>query len=65
MKGENWTKKGVENFDVAQGSFDSAECSDIVGLFLLSELEKRNLGAKLGLFRDDGLGGNQGDPPAE
>ena len=51
-----WTKKGEENFDVAQGSYDSAECSDLVGLFMLSELEKRNLEAFLGLFRDDGLG---------
>ena len=54
--GELWTKKGEENFDVAQGSYDSAECSDLVGLFMLSELEKRNLEAFLGLFRDDGLG---------
>ena len=54
--GEFWTKKGEENFDVAQGSYDSAECSDLVGLFMLSELKKRNLDAALGLFRDDGLG---------
>ena len=43
-------------FDVAQGSYDSLECSDLVGLFMLSELEKQNLEAFLGLFRDDGLG---------
>jgi len=60
MKGQHWTKKREENFDVAQGSFDSAECSDIVGLFLLSELEKENLNANLGLFRDDGLGVTRG-----
>ena len=62
MNGENWTKKGEQNFDVAQGSFDSAECSDLVGLFMLSELGKRNLSALLGLFRDDGLGVSKDSP---
>ena len=62
MKGQHWSKKGEENFDVAQGSFDSAECSDLVGLFLLSELEKENLSANLGLYRDDGLGITTGTP---
>ena len=47
---------------MAQGSFDSAECSDLVGLFLLSELEKENLNANLGLYRDDGLGITMGTP---
>ena len=46
MNGNFWTKKGDENFDVAQGSFDGAEGTDLVGLFMLSELEKRNLKAQ-------------------
>ena len=45
--GEFWTKKGETNFDLAQGSFDSAEASDLVGLFMLSELKKRDLQAFL------------------
>ena len=60
LNGEFLTKKGEENFDLAQGSFDSAEGSDLVGLFMLSELEKRNLAEKLGLFRDDGFGASKG-----
>ena len=60
--GEFWTKKGETNFDLAQGSFDSAEASDLVGLFMLSELKKRDLQAFLGLFRDDGLGVSDATP---
>ena len=35
------------------GSFDSAEVTDLVGLFLLSKLQR--LGIIVGLYRDDGL----------
>ena len=35
------------------GSFDSAEVTDLVGLFLLSKLQ--GLGVTIGLYRDDGL----------
>ena len=35
------------------GSFDGAECCEIVGLFLLSELQE--LGVEVGIYRDDGL----------
>ena len=62
MNGEFWTKKGDTNFDVAQGGFDSAEVCDIVGLFLLSEIEKLNLKAEVGKFRDDGLGASSATP---
>ena len=55
MNEEFWTKKGDTNFDVAQGGYDSAEVCDLVGLFLLSELEKLGLKASMGKFRDDGL----------
>ena len=59
MNGEFWTKKGDTNFDVDQGGFDSA---DIVGLFLLSEIEKLNLKADVGKFCDDGLGASSATP---
>ena len=36
------------------GSYDGAETSDIVGLFLLSKVQ--DLGVSLGCFRDDWLG---------
>ena len=52
--GSTWVKKGEQNFDVAQGSFDGAETTDLVGLFILDklkELEELNSG----LYRDDML----------
>ena len=62
MNKEYWTKKGDRNFDVAQGAFDSAEVCDIVGLFLLSELQNQNLEVEPGVFRDDGLGVTELNP---
>ena len=49
-----WVKQGSE-FDVAMGSFDGAEVTDLVGLYLLSQLQHLR-GISLGLYRDDGLG---------
>ena len=37
------------------GSFDEAEICELVGLFILSSLEKRFGRDKIGLCRDDGL----------
>ena len=53
MNGEPWAKKGGEVFDVGMGFFDGAEVCEIVGLFILEELEA--LGIKVGIYRDDGL----------
>ena len=55
QNGHFWTKRQSPDFDVLMGGFDSAEICDIVGLFLLSELEEQNLNAEFGLFKDDGL----------
>ena len=53
--GNIWVKKENEDFDVTMGSYDGAEICELVGLFLLSELN-RILGTnKAGLYRDDGL----------
>ena len=49
-----YKKKTSGDFDVTMGSFDGAETSDIVGLFLLSKVG--HLGVTLGCFRDDWLG---------
>ena len=48
-----WVKKGNSKFDVTMGSLDSAEICDIVGLYILSQLQ--NLDLQIGLYRDDGL----------
>ena len=47
-------KKGDDPFDITMGSFDGAECCDLVGLFLLSKLE--HLPINVGAYRDDVLG---------
>ena len=52
--GQPWVKKGNKPFDVTMGSWDGAECADLVGLYLFSQLSELNL--NLGLYRDDGLG---------
>ena len=59
-KNTPWVKKNNPTFDVGMGSFDSAECCDLVGLFLLSKLS--NLNINLGLYRDDGLGVSASTP---
>ena len=57
-----WTKKKNSNFDVPMGSYDGAEICDICGLFLLAELDKLNLKAKFGSYKDDGLGVSDSTP---
>ena len=51
-KGEIWTKKG-DPFDVPMGSYDGAESCELVGLFMLHQMEE--LQKEAGLYRDDGL----------
>ena len=53
-KNTPWVKKGESNFNVAMGSLDGAECCELVGLLLLSKLQKLKI--NLGIYRDDGLG---------
>ena len=52
-KQEAWQKKGDTTFDVTMGSYDGAETCELVGSFLLSQLQ--NLNTSIGLYRDDGL----------
>ena len=53
MKDEAWMKKQNSTFDVTMGSYDGAETCDLVGLYLLSEMQ--HLDIKVALYRDDGL----------
>ena len=48
-----WKKKGDDDFHIAMGSWDSAESTDLVGLFLLCKM--KDLNVNVGLYRDDGL----------
>ena len=56
-------------FDVAMGSCDGAEICELVGLYILSELNAIHSDGSIGLYRDDGLGafnnisGPQADKP--
>ena len=52
---EPWVKKNNSDFDVTMGSYDGAETADMVGLYVLSKLEKLIDQKHLGLYRDDGL----------
>ena len=52
-----WVKRnGDPNFDVTMGSLDGAEASELVGLYLLSQLQTIIPKEDIGLYRDDGLG---------
>ena len=59
-EGKPWVKK-EGNFDVAQGSFDGAECSELVGLYILEKIAKLD---KLnpGIYRDDFLAATHATP---
>ena len=51
-KGKPWVKKeGV--WDISQGSYDSAEVTDLVGLYLLQQIRDKDLGVDPCLYRDD------------
>ena len=53
--GNTWIKKGNQLFDVTMGSFDGAEICELVGLFLLNEMQHLFNHNGVGLYRDDGL----------
>ena len=48
----SWSKKD-STFDVTMDSFDGAETCELVGLYILSQMQ--DLGINVGLYRDDGL----------
>ena len=50
-----WVKKDNPEFDVSMGSLDSAEVCELVGLFILSQMEQLIPQHQIGLYRDDGL----------
>ena len=54
--GKAWSKKDGSLFDVTMGSFDGAEVCELVGLFLLHQVETKFPEIDFGLYRDDGLG---------
>ena len=51
--GQAWVKRDNKDFDVGQGSLDSAEVSELVGLYILSELRRLIPQENTVLYRDD------------
>ena len=72
--GEAWIKQNKDEsegsnaddppclFDVTMGAYMGAQICDLVGLYLLHQIENRFPLLKLGLYRDDGLGVTYGIP---
>ena len=54
--GKTWVKRDAKKqFDVSMGAFDGAEVCELVGLYILNQLEKKLNLQSIGLYRDDGL----------
>ena len=54
---ESWVKKdGNKDFDVPMGCFDGAEICELVGSFILNQLQSVLDKNDIGLYWDDGLG---------
>ena len=62
--GEPWSKKTSSNlFDVTMGSYDGAETCELVGAYLLNNIQEQFGNAcNFGLYRDDGLGVTRASP---
>ena len=61
---EPWVKTNSEDFDIPMGSYDGAECCEIVGAYLLHSITLKSNGIlhreSCGIYRDDGLAVVQG-----
>ena len=54
---ENQIRTKTESgFDIPMGSYDGAELTDLVGLYILHKLKQTAPEIEFGLYRDDGLG---------
>ena len=51
-----WVNKDNPDFHVTMGSYDEAEVSELMGLYILDILKKKLGNDQIGLFRDDILG---------
>ena len=48
-------KKQSNNFDITMGSYDGAQVSELIGIFMLSLIINKFDPISIGLCRDDGL----------
>ena len=61
-----WVKKKNAKFDIGMGAFDGAECSELIGIYMLHTLifvEKVFKREEVCLYRDDMLSMVEGDGP--
>ncbi len=58
-----WIKQEQSDFDITMGSYDGAECCELVGLFILNKLCNILQQPNVGLYRDDGLAAVSGSGP--
>ena len=58
-----WQKVSNPEFDVSMGSEDGAEVCELVGLFMLNNLEEIMPKENFGIYRDDGLSVVEGGGP--
>ena len=49
FQGSPWVKQQNPEFNVGMGSYDGVECCDVVGLYLLSQIQ--DLGLNIGLYQ--------------
>ena len=65
-KNQTWEKINTSNlFNVSMGSYNGAEVCNMVGLFMLNDIEKTNIfqNNELGIYKDDGLAVIQSKSP--
>ena len=60
-KGEAWTKSSGL-FDITMGAYHGAEVCELVGLFMLDQMQSTFPQLNFGLYRDDGLGDHRRMP---
>ena len=63
FKGNAWTKKNTDGFDITMGSYDGAESCELVGPYVLDKIKDLIQTSHVGLYRDDGLAAVQGSGP--
>ena len=56
-------REKIDNFDVAQGALDSAEISELIGIYLLHRIKEEIGRINIGVYRDDILWVTEGFGP--
>ena len=60
---KNITWQKIDQFDVAQGALDSAEISELIGIYMLHKIKEKLGPLQIGMYRDDILWVTDGSGP--